>query len=103
MKKAREILELLCVDLTIAIADITARIKPAVHHHGLEEIPDEVLADILVRDSWDYLRRGIRHKELKRVNKRFWSIISSTPLCSSHVGWIANGWKESELNNKERT
>lgn len=75
-------MELLCSDLTYAINDITARIMPAVLHQGLEELPDEILTDILVLDS---SRNEKRYTCLNRVNKRFWSIVSSTPSCSSHM------------------
>lgn len=76
MKRARDILDSLSADLTTAITDVTSRIMPAVLHCGLEELPNELLADILVRDLCR--DRDYRHKQLKRVNKRFWSIVSST-------------------------
>lgn len=82
MKRARQILELLCADLTTAINDVTARIMPAVLHRGLEELPDEILTDILVRDSDG---NDTRYKELNLVNKRFHKIVSSTPSCWSLV------------------
>lgn len=85
MKRARDILESLCADITTAITDVTARIMPAVLYHGLEELPNDLLTDILVRDSSDDYRRGYRHKELSHVNKRFYSLILSTPSCWSYV------------------
>lgn len=91
MKRAREIVDSLCADLTTAINDVTERIMPAILHHGLEELPEELLTDILIRDSTSDFTR---YRELRSVNNLFRSIVSSTPSCWSHVNTRKRGTSE---------
>lgn len=105
MKDVKQTLESLCTDLTAEIESLSARIMPAVLHHGLDDIPDEVLARILVQDtSMPLLKRfpypfhdhhsrdrklyskyGKRPEKLGLVNKRFRDVVSSSSECWSMV------------------
>lgn len=67
------------------IAELNECIMPAVLHHGLDDIPDEVLARVLEVDA-HCAESAVRPEELRLVNKRFEAIVTSTPECWSKVG-----------------
>lgn len=95
MNRARELRESLCSDLTCVLNDLTVLTMPAELRQGLEEHPDEMLTDILVRHSNHFEKRYMR---LNCVDKRFRrSIVSSTPSssCCSYVDTYK--WDMSEM------
>lgn len=99
MKKVKFTLESLYIEVTAEIAALTAAIMPAIRHHGLNDIPDELLSHILTLDVYQHDNKKARKaygktqknvvperpRQLGSVSKRFRSVVFATPGCWS---WI---------------
>lgn len=61
-------------------------------HHGLNDLPDEVLSNILVMDccSPEYDMKVDRAHDVQLTNRRFRAIISTTPECWSRITRIVS-------------
>ena len=84
MKNVKQILDMLCADVKAEIEGLTGRIMPASLHHGLESIPDEMLARVLALDTYDSTS-ATRPEKLRLVSRRFRDVVSSTPECWSKI------------------
>lgn len=93
LKKASGALNRLCLSLDTKIHILESAVTSAVFHHGIEDLPDEILTKIIqsrydeTREKSMQLQKSVRrlveeHENLRGlalVNRRFYNIVRSIP------------------------